>query len=190
MHAYYVPDEDTFLLEDALRLSFSGSKPKGVVVEVGCGSGYISKVLREICPESYVLSTDINPDAVSASQACLDLSCTNNGDVIRTSIIDGISLGKIDVCVFNPPYLPSSAEDLQGHGIDRAWAGGVSGAEIISQFLRETRGVPVRYLLLNACNEPFFIIQTLEKDHAVTTVAARKVPGESLMVIRIEKRRG
>lgn len=42
--------------------------------------------------------------------------------------------GKFDLIVFNPPYLPSEEEKIDGY-IDVAWDGGPSGRAIINRFL-------------------------------------------------------
>ncbi|KAI5170614.1 release factor glutamine methyltransferase [Nematocida sp. LUAm3] len=184
MHVY-PPDEDTFLLEDAIRLDLTAirSTPK-IIVEVGTGSGYISNVLRAIFPNSYVISTDINPYAVSSAH--LLMRQLKNGDVLRASMVDGIS--QIDVAIFNPPYLPSTKEELSGNWIDRSWAGGESGAEVVKIFLKRTSHVPIRYLLLCSLNHPNDIISSLSLHYACTLIISRKVLSENLLVIKIRKR--
>lgn len=47
--------------------------------------------------------------------------------------------GRWDVVVFNPPYVPTSAEELDaavaGGGIEASWAGGADGRVVIDRFL-------------------------------------------------------
>ena len=44
----------------------------------------------------------------------------------------------IDFLVFNPPYVvtPSEELNLDSRKIDRSWAGGVNGREVIDDFIR------------------------------------------------------
>lgn len=178
---FYPPDEDTFLLEDALVLDTPGKAPR-VVVEVGCGSGYISAVLRRLYPRAYVLGTDINPHATEHTGSSLS---QRNGDALRTSIITGIRQ-PIDLAVFNPPYLPSGPLPALSHWIDRSWAGGARGMEVTAKFLEETKDVPLRYLLLCSLNDPHAVISSLN-DYAVNIIREKKVLGEHLLVLRIAK---
>lgn len=88
----YPPSEDTFLLEDALR---STRESPRIIVEVGSGSGYVSRVLREIYPQAFVVSTDINLEAARTSS-----TRDANGDACRMGMLD--ALRHADMAVFNP----------------------------------------------------------------------------------------
>ena len=43
-----------------------------------------------------------------------------------------------DVILFNPPYVPTPDDEINGNGIEISWAGGVNGRRIIDRFLLET----------------------------------------------------
>lgn len=73
--------------------------------------------------------------------------------------LQGRLANQVDILIFNPPYVPSTSEELkesrernlQGEGIDLAWAGGIDGREILDQFLPL---IPVRLevsLTLRTC---------------------------------------
>jgi len=177
---YYEPHEDTFLLEDVVRTERLES-PK-VIVEVGCGSGHISRVLREMYPAAFVISTDVNPFAVQHASSALSRA---NGEAVRTSIVAGIR-AQIDVAFFNPPYIPSPPIRRM-EWIDRSWAGGEDGMEVIYMFLEETKDAPLRYLLVTHFNRPKDLIREISMEHTVKVVGERKVLGEHLLVLRIEK---
>lgn len=48
--------------------------------------------------------------------------------------------GKVDVILFNPPYVPTWSEEAdeaqERHGIAGSWAGGLSGMEVTDRFLK------------------------------------------------------
>ena len=61
-----------------------------------------------------------------------------NVDVIRTRFVDGLQdflRNKVDILIFNPPYVPTPSEEINSIGIEAAWAGGVDGREIIDLFI-------------------------------------------------------
>ncbi|KAH9385445.1 release factor glutamine methyltransferase [Nematocida major] len=179
---FYPPSEDTYLMEDALR-----ERPEtGVkcIVEVGSGSGYISNVLSMLYPSAHVISTDINPHATEETRrAC----CAINATAVRASMVEGIKK-KIDMAVFNPPYLPSEQKYLHGDWIDRSWAGGADGMEITDKFFAETSHIPVRYVVLCQYNNPRNVEARLMREgYSVQTIKQKKVLNERLLVIRIEK---
>lgn len=178
---FYPPSEDTYLLEDALKERVE--KEVKCIVEVGCGSGYLTNVLKDLYPLASIISTDINPYAVEeASRRC----AANNTTVIRASMLDGIKT-KVDVVVFNPPYLPSEEKYLTGDWIDRSWAGGADGMEVCNKFLKETAHVPIRYVLLCQFNKPNEVIMRLRANrYSVEIIRQEKVLNERLFVIRIE----
>ncbi|KAI5185262.1 release factor glutamine methyltransferase [Nematocida homosporus] len=186
MHHVYPPDEDTFLLEDAIMKDLAAhSTPPKIIVEVGSGSGYISRVLAQHFPTSFVLATDINPYATTQTQTTL--LPYSNASALRTSIIAGIK-PSIDLAIFNPPYLPSEPHHLTGAWIDRSWAGGVHGLEVTQQFLLHTAHVPIRYLLLCSLNNPQQLADTLSTQYHVTLLVAKKVLSETLVVLKIESK--
>lgn len=123
----YPPAEDTFLLLDSLEVS------KGLkVLEMGCGTGLVS------CHMAFngadLTAADINPKAVS----CTNNNLKNNnlrGTAVVSNLFQNIH-ENFDLIIFNPPYL--SAEE-EGCGIiEKAWAGGPTGTEILAEFLEQS----------------------------------------------------
>ena len=59
-------------------------------------------------------------------------------DVIRTDLVSSLShqlAFKVDILLFNPPYVPTPEEEIGGDGISAAWAGGKDGRVVIDRFL-------------------------------------------------------
>jgi release factor glutamine methyltransferase len=123
----YQPAEDTYLLQ---RAALAESKAEDNVLEIGCGSGFISQVLaRKV---ARLLATDINPHAVRAAWG-------RGIEVVRADLFRGIK-GKFDLILFNAPYLPTRPEEKTGQWIDYALDGGESGRRTVDRFIADLAG--------------------------------------------------
>lgn len=120
----YEPAEDTHLL---LRIALAEARDSDRVLEVGCGSGLISRSLAPRVRE--VLATDINPFAVNMVKEC-------GIPVIRADLFRGIR-AKFDLIIFNPPYLPTSEEERIVGWMNYALDGGESGRVTIKKFFED-----------------------------------------------------
>ncbi len=120
----YEPSEDSFLLAEA---ALAGIKNEERILEVGCGSGIISAVIKANT-KARVVGIDINPYAAACTKQ-------NGIDVIRGNLLDCVK-GKFDMIIFNPPYLPSH-EGTKMDWINVALDGGYNGREIIYRFLED-----------------------------------------------------
>ncbi len=120
----YEPSEDSFLLAEAALAEIKGRER---ILEVGCGSGIISAVIKA-STKAIVAGIDINPHAA----ACTRL---NGVEAIIGDLLSCIK-GKFDLIIFNPPYLPT-LEGTKKDWIDVALDGGHDGREIIFRFLEE-----------------------------------------------------
>uniref|UniRef100_A0AC35TVN1 MTS domain-containing protein n=1 Tax=Rhabditophanes sp. KR3021 TaxID=114890 RepID=A0AC35TVN1_9BILA len=137
----YDPDNDTFLLMDSLeahKQALVDLKPS-IVLEVGSGTGIVTAFVRSLLKEEVNFTSfaiDLNYDACLCTQ---ETSAMNHyeteteiicGDV--SSIIAGFD-NKIDVLIFNPPYvlteeIPQSTEEL-------CYAGGPNGRFVLDKLL-------------------------------------------------------
>jgi release factor glutamine methyltransferase len=122
----YSPKEDTYLL---LKAALSEAGPKDITLEIGCGSGLISRVLA--AKVERLLVTDINPYAARMAKA-------EGIEVVRADLFHGIK-GKFDLILFNPPYLPTKKEERTSQWINYALDGGESGRETIDRFLKDLK---------------------------------------------------
>ncbi|CAH3166598.1 unnamed protein product [Porites lobata] len=136
----YEPAEDTFLMMDALEkdAEFLKEQRPLLCVEIGCGSGALITFLASILgPLSYYIATDINPIAAQ----CALQTAKENGVNICTVITDLVEclvpqiLGRVDVLIFNPPYVVTPSEEVGSHGIEASWAGGKDGREVMDRLL-------------------------------------------------------
>ncbi|MDP2841713.1 MAG: methyltransferase, partial [Candidatus Methanoperedens sp.] len=126
----YEPSEDSYLLAEA---ALSEIKDKERVLEVGCGSGVISAVIKANT-KAAITGIDINPYAAACTKE-------NGVDVIIGDLLSCIK-GKFDIIIFNPPYLPDIKEKIAGDKITKNWInvaldGGDDGRRIIYRFLEE-----------------------------------------------------
>lgn len=69
-------------------------------------------------------------------------------ECIKTDLLSAVQnriRNKIDILLFNPPYVPSEHTNISTNlvtGIDAAWAGGLRGREVLDRILPS----------LNVCN--------------------------------------
>jgi release factor glutamine methyltransferase len=121
----YEPSEDSFLLTEA---ALSQIKDSERILEVGCGSGIISAVIKTNT-NARVTGIDINPYAAACTR-------DNGVDAIIGDLLSCIK-GKFDIIIFNPPYLPTNESERTNDWINVALDGGYDGREIINRFLEE-----------------------------------------------------
>jgi release factor glutamine methyltransferase len=140
---FYEPSDDTWLFTDALEQEANHivqllnrnkmmchsnhGYNSSICVEVGSGSGYVTtflyKLLKTFGGESlmhsiYFLCTDINPNATNATWRTIENNRVNvqQIDVIQTNFVDALMYrlkNKVDVLLFNPPYVPSTQEEVR-----------------------------------------------------------------------------
>jgi len=159
----YEPSEDSFLFMDGLaadeKFLQSRFPSSHFCLEIGSGSGIVSAYLSTILPNTFIWTTDINPFAVTATQKTFIRNKVRGEPILAdlASSIDRLA-GKIDILLFNPPYVPSPPEEMEGDGISRAWAGGQRGREVLDRLLPHVQdiltGRGVFYLVTVPENDP------------------------------------
>jgi release factor glutamine methyltransferase len=183
----YPPREDTFLL-----LPFASVSAGTRVLEVGTGSGMIA--LAAARAGARVVATDRNRAALrqlaaAGSAERLDLS------PVRTDLARG--LGRFDVVLANPPYLPTRPGDEdEDAGTRLALDGGPDGCRVLSRIVAE---LPEH---LEVAGAAYVVVSTVQEAGAlarirgdwvgrggtVATVATRTLEGEELSVWKLEIR--
>lgn len=123
----YQPEEDTYLLLDS-----ADEYAKGDILEVGCGSGFISV---ELASKGFnVECCDINPIAIEETNKL----AKKEGVKVDAYVSDLFSdvMNNYDTILFNPPYLPHD-ENEPYDDIRLATTGGEEGYEIIERFFED-----------------------------------------------------
>jgi release factor glutamine methyltransferase len=130
----YEPSEDTFLMLDTVNV-----KQKDKVLEIGTGCGVIALFCAQKGAD--VICSDINPHAVELTKKNYDVNRemikgsfkVRKGDLFTVVEKDE----KFDVIIFNPPYLPTTQDELVGGSgwFDVATNGGVDGLSITKRFI-------------------------------------------------------
>lgn len=134
-HAFYVsrdvyePAEDTFLLAENLSVD-----ENDVVLDLGTACGILGILAAK--KAKMVVATDLNPHAVNCAKINAKLSRVEDkmdirlGDLFQPIKQDE----RFSLILFNAPYLPSS-RDEEKTWIERAWAGGPTGRQLIDRFI-------------------------------------------------------
>jgi len=211
---------DVLAEEWRTRLSLD---PPSVVVEVGSGTGYViaSAALLHVAScgaasarpaSASFYATDVNHDAVASTRATLaahgvlsrddddDPSLSAAGGIrthcLRCDLLGPLRsdlAGRVDLLLFNPPYVLTPSEEVGSASIAAAWAGGTDGREVIDRLLPDV-GVMLSpggtfLLLLLEQNRPEDVKRILEAQGLAVTarVEERSADEERLCVLRAVK---
>jgi len=196
-NAVYEPSEDTFLLIDALEqdLPFLQGLTITIVCEIGTGSGIvITAISKALGSGKFYLASDINPKACSCASQTAEVNSVDL-EIIRCDLLtcftDRLS-GSVDLLIFNPPYVVTTSEELRGSGLNRSWAGGTKGRDVLDRLLNDVpkllscRGV--FYLVALPENDIDEIEQFFKRFHfEMFIVLNRKAGRENLFVLRFSR---
>ncbi|NWR72513.1 HEMK2 methyltransferase, partial [Centropus unirufus] len=194
----YEPAEDTFLLLDALERDAAGLREARVEIclEIGSGSGVVSAFVASsiIGSGALYICTDINPMAAYCTLETALLNHVHLQPVI-TDLVKGLSPGlngKVDLLLFNPPYVVTPSEEVGSHGIEASWAGGKKGREVMDRVFPLVPDLlspgGLFYLVTIKENNPDEILETMKK-HGLegTRVLSRQAGQEMLTILKFRK---
>lgn len=199
----YEPSEDTFLFLDALESdihSLNDHVRPEVIVEIGSGSGLVINFLAmhlNNSNEKLFIATDINQNACRATQRTSEKN--SPGRVIQVINCDLVTplrdrlRKKIDVLLFNPPYVVTEGDELGSRSLQAAWAGGERGRQVMDRLfplldeLLSQRGV--LYLVCIRQNDLDDIERVMsEYGFSMRCVLSRKAGIEHLFVLRFDRK--
>ena len=123
----YAPSDDTFLLADCIRQQYYGRR----ALEIGVGSGLLLNILEKNF--AYVAGSDIH---LQALQHCKQQKTSSNVLLVCCDAGSAFGIGKFDLIVGNPPYLPNNNDDNNNINIlDPTVHGGPTGIEATVHFI-------------------------------------------------------
>ena len=146
----------------------------------GPGSGIIISYLSALLDgRGFFWAVDVNPHACRTTRLTMRANRVR-GDVVQGDLDSALAerlRGKLDVLVFNPPYVPTPASELLGEGISRSWAGGEKGRQVLDQLLPRIDALlapgGVFYCVLLSSNVPAEVEQIL-KEHGGFSAQVRR----------------
>ncbi|KAL1502165.1 hypothetical protein ABEB36_007351 [Hypothenemus hampei] len=189
----YEPSEDTHLFLDALEKEqqYIVNKQPLFICEIGSGSGILITALATMLKgHCCCFATDVNPEACKVTK----LTAKMNQSIVESVEMNLTNMFrcKFDLIIFNPPYVVTDSDEIGGRGLNRAYAGGMSGREIIDKFLNTLPTILSNsgacYLLLLKENNIDEIKELLQEyGYKNELVIQRKIPGEHLFVYKFFK---
>lgn len=188
-----------------------------ICIEIGSGSGicisYLSNLLNK---QGIFYSVDVNPKACLATQKTFKQNKIPHYEVIRTDLLSCFKTNnntgntndsnnnnnnnkaipgmQFDIILFNPPYVPTVAEEMLGDDISMSWAGGKNGTETLYRFIDNhlnnclsTAGL--FYLVVLKQNLPEEINNHMSALGFESTQIIRKQMGiEDLQIVRFQRK--
>lgn len=103
--------------------------------------------------------------------------------------------GKVDLLIFNPPYVPTDSDELGHCDLRAAWAGGKDGMEVTGRFLPDIARLlspgGCCYLVLVQENHPIEVAKLVAEKYNLMPklIAKRTAKNERLSVWRYTHRR-
>ena len=191
-HVFYVlenvyePAEDTFLLAEFLLVN-----KNDFVLDMGTGCGILGILAAK--KARAVVAVDINPHAVGCAKMNVKLNGVEGKvDILRGDLFQPIKEGEgFDIILFNAPYLPSGSDE-EKTWVEKAWAGGLDGRELIDRFLLKAPNylkMKGKILLVQSTlSNVDKTLKTLEKAGLkAKIIAEKKVAFETIVVIEARK---
>jgi release factor glutamine methyltransferase len=124
----FKPHSDSLMLADQLR----HHQPAGAsVLDMCTGSGVLA-ITAALCGAESATAVDISRRSVIAVR----INAKLNGvrvRAIRGSLFSPVHGERFDLITSNPPYLPSTSDELPDRGSSRAWEAGLRGRQFIDR---------------------------------------------------------
>jgi len=178
MPTVYEPAEDSRLLAETAADRID----KGLVLEVGVGSGYVATTIATETGAE-VVGCDINPEACARAREA-------GIGTVRANLTAPFAADSFDAVLFNPPYLPTPPEAEWDDPLEYALSGGEDGRRVIRPFLadlgRVLRPAGRAYLLVSSLTDVGAVRDLAEQSGLdAAEVAEESFPFERLVVLEI-----
>ncbi len=125
----YPPQEDTWLLADAVDAESIG--PRTRVLDVCTGTGALSLRAAD-AGAGHVTAVDVSRRALATTWLNSRLH-RHRIRVVRGDLTEPVQDERFDVVVSNPPYVPAHDDVLPTRGIARAWDAGTDGRLLLDR---------------------------------------------------------
>jgi release factor glutamine methyltransferase len=174
----YAPSDDTFLLADCIR-QYNGRR----ALEIGVGSGLLLDILEKNF--TFVAGSDID---LQALQHCKQQK-TSSANVLLVCCDAGsaFGIGKFDLIVSNPPYLPNNDNN---NNLDLTVNGGPTGIETTIHFINSALPLlavdgKLLVVISSFANSSALDKLVLEKNIHKKVLKERKLFYETLSVVEL-----
>mmetsp|Transcript_9336 Transcript_9336/g.14958 ORF Transcript_9336/g.14958 Transcript_9336/m.14958 type:complete len:166 (+) Transcript_9336:3-500(+) len=152
----------------------------------------LAHAARLLSCQGYFLGVDINPEAAIRAKATLRANKICNSDVVVCDLLMPFKhrlKNKVDLMLFNPPYVPTPSSEIKEGGLAAAWAGGSRGREVLDRLLPSIPSIlsdkGVLYLVTVEENDPEEISHIMAKyGFESKEVVKRRAANEGLAIYR------
>ena len=193
---YPLQDDSRFLMHTLLsELDDIKGRSPSFAVEVGCGAAPSGVLLSRLLPSTVVLGADISASAMRAARHNASINKAAL-PLARMDLLSGLRPGIVDLIVFLPPYVATTAEKLADAIASVAlrnvtdaparnfleatwlWAGGPNGMAVVERFVatdlpRVLSAHGVAYVLFSQAAESVEMIERVSNGALSATVVAR-----------------
>jgi release factor glutamine methyltransferase len=169
----YEPSDDTYLLIDGIQCDL-GENPSiamsaRTILELGSGNGIPITFCSKLVPSALSIATDINPNALAFTKKTAVENRVTKLETIQCDLATPLLVSckqRIDIIIFNPPYVPTPNDEVSGNGIEVSWAGGERGRLVVDRAIPQIAHLlsenGVCYMITVDDNEPEEIAQMFD----------------------------
>ena len=129
----FKPIVDTWMLAERVRIH--PRLPGGEVLDLCTGSGALA-VTAALAGAGAVTAVDVSWRAVLAARLNAKLNRVRVRG-LRGDLFEPLGEARFDLIVSNPPYVPSTGDELPRRGLERAWEGGSRGRALLDRICAE-----------------------------------------------------